>query len=84
MSTNKDLAPYITKAFNNDLLLPGAANPCGLIARSFFSDKFNLYGPFNDTTLDDTNAACCSYNSTSSNLFMPTNLCASNIDKTAT
>jgi len=43
--TNKDLAPYITVAadgvtpLNADL----AANPCGLVAKSYFTDTFALY-----------------------------------------
>jgi len=44
--SNKDLQPYITKSIDGTPLLPeSTANPCGLIARSVFTDYYNLYGP---------------------------------------
>lgn len=36
---NSDLSPYITKALDSSSLIPeAAANPCGLIAKSIFTD----------------------------------------------
>ena len=44
--TNADLAPYITRAVDNTLLSASApAHPCGLIAKSLFTDSFSLYKP---------------------------------------
>jgi len=42
--TNADLAPYITKAVDGKTALVGTepANPCGLIAKSLFTDRYTL------------------------------------------
>jgi hypothetical protein len=53
VATNSNLLPYIYKTLdgNNftDENLALAANPCGLIARSVFTDKFMMFGPFKST-----------------------------------
>lgn len=41
---NSDLAPQITKSINGTPLVPtNVANPCGLIAKSYFTDSYSLY-----------------------------------------
>lgn len=41
---NSDLAPQITKSINGTPLVPtNVAHPCGLIAKSFFTDSYSLY-----------------------------------------
>ena len=68
---NSALAPYITKSIDGtELEGSAAANPCGLIAKSVFTDRFFLYEPgtdvksFNQTegniTVDDSNIAWAS------------------------
>ncbi len=41
---NKDIAPYLTSYFNSSIVLdPNAvANPCGLVAKSYFTGINNL------------------------------------------
>lgn len=40
---NSDLAPQITKSINGEALDPkDVANPCGLIAKSYFTDSYYL------------------------------------------
>ena len=42
--TNADLAPYITKAVDGTPLVADVvANPCGLVAKSLFTDTFVVY-----------------------------------------
>ena len=41
---NADLAPQITRSMNGTPLVPtNVANPCGLIAKSYFTDSYSLY-----------------------------------------
>ena len=63
---NSDLAPYITKAADGTtpLVADEPANPCGLIAKSLFTDTFGLLedptGAFQGVqplTINDTNIA---------------------------
>jgi hypothetical protein len=45
---------YITKAIDNTTLDPSApANPCGIIAYSYFNDSFSIYYP-NGTNISMT------------------------------
>lgn len=65
VTTNQDLEPYITKAQDGTPLDPaGPANPCGLIAKSVFTDKFSLFLPAAlggaNITMDDSNIAWAS------------------------
>jgi LEM3 (ligand-effect modulator 3) family / CDC50 family len=40
---NSDLAPQITRSMNGTPLVPtNVANPCGLIAKSVFTDSYSL------------------------------------------